>query len=215
MGKMPPYEIRDDEHSIGSVFILRSPWRDDYANLMLKQGIEGLRLPSVGYGFKAQPIDFIAELEFLRSVQIYSFDITDLTPLSKLTRVEVLGLQVKKALGIEKWRPPLRVLLARWCKQLAPMLSIRSLEYVNITNYPHVDLRNLRTPRLQRLALTSKKLESLSGAEDFPRLERVDLYNCPNLHSVDELSTVRTMKILKIEACRHVSSKRAVIHFGE
>lgn len=211
----PPYEIRDDEHGIGKVFILRSPWHDSFTDVMTSAAIEAIRLPTDGYGFKAQPIGFIGNLTFLRSVEIYTYDITDLTPLNRLKKVEVLGLQVKNALGIENWRPPLRVLLASWSKQLESMLSIGSLEYVNISNYPFADLQALATPHLRRLSLTSSKLETLLGAADLPLLETVDLYNCPNLKSVEEISMIGSMKSLSVEACRHISSKRKTTHFNE
>jgi hypothetical protein len=213
--KKPPYEIRDNEHGVGKVFILCAPWRDAYADLMTSEDIRAIRLPDKGFGFDAQPIDFIADLNFLKSVEIYTYDITDLTPLTNLENIEVLGLQVKSAAGIKGWRPPLRVLLASWRQQLEPMLSIESLEYVNISNYPFVDLQALATPRLRRLSLASRKLATLSGSADLPLLETVDLYNCPNLKSVEELFSAHSMKTLSVAACRHISQTQKTTHFNE
>jgi Leucine-rich repeat (LRR) protein len=207
----PPYLIRDDEHGIGKVFILKSPWSDSYGEKMRSCGINALRLPSDGFGFKAQEIGFIADLRFLKSVEIYTQGIADLGPLKILENIEVLGLEVTSAAGIEGWLPPLRVLNARWCKQLEPMLSIGTLEHVNISNYPFSDLRPLSAPRLRELLLTSRKLETLKGSADLPLLETVDLYNCPNLTSVEELTKSESMRSLTVEACRHISSKEKIV----
>lgn len=164
---------------------------------------------------RGQPIDFIANLQFLRSVEVYHHGITDLAPLTDLQNVEVLGLQTPNAKGLENWQPPLRVLLARWCKQLVPMLSTETLEHLNITNYPYKDLQPLELPQLRRLFLTSRNLKTLSGSEIMPKLEHVDLYNCPNLESVEELSKAVAMKTLEVEACRHVSKNRSVTNFDQ
>lgn len=214
-GREPLYKIYNHDHDVGKVLVLKSPWQEKFANLMQRKGIKALRLPGDGFGFKAQPIDFIADLPFLRSVEVYNYGITDLSPLRKLPNVEVLGLETPNAIGLEDWRPPLRVLLARWCRQLRPMLSIETLEYINLSNFPDVDLQYLQTPRLRRLSLTSKKLQALEGVANFPQLEEVDLYNCPYLESVAELEKIKSMKLLKVAACRHISSKPMEKRFSE
>lgn len=205
--KEPLYTISEHEHGIGKVLILKSPWQDKFADMMQRKGIRALRLPGAGFGFEAQPVDFMADLQFLRSVEIYHYGVKDIAPLAALRNIEILGLQTPSAAGLENWRPPLKVLLARWCKQLAPMLSIDTLEYINLTNFPYADLQKLETPRLKRLALTSRKLQTLRGVANLPAIEEVDFYNCPSLESVAELSDIQTMKTLKVDACRHISSK--------
>ena len=215
MKPTPPYEISNDEHGVGEVFILRSLWQDSYGALMLDRGIEAFRIPGAGYGYQADSIDFVGELDFLRSVEIYHWDISDFTSVSKLHNIEVFGFQAKKATGLANWRPQLRVLLATWIKQLEPLLSLSTLEYVNISNYPYSDLTPINSKKLRRLYLTSRKLESLHGVEDFPELQQVDLYSCPNLKSIEGLESLKSLNTLEVESCRHISKDRVVTHFNK
>ncbi|MEJ5219105.1 hypothetical protein WG622_12690 [Cognatishimia sp. D5M38] len=207
------YQIIDHEHVSGKVFILQSSWQQKFAVMMRQQRISALRVPSPGFGCKAQPLDFIVDLQFLKSVEVYHDGIEDISPLAELSNVEILGLQVSNTRGLSNWRPPLRVLMARWSKHIAPMLSIDTLEYVNIQNYPFENLRHFRTPRLRRLALTSRRLQTLAGVHNLQKLEEVNFYNCPSLGSVTELDELKTMRTLKVAACRQISSKPIEKHF--
>lgn len=200
--------IRDREHGSGRVLIPRSPWTRELADLLRSENITALRL-SYGAGFRGDSIGFLEQLPFLTSLEIYSFEVQDVSPIQSLQRLEVLGLEVKSAKGLEACHSPLRIALLRWCKELSFVLGLGTIEYLNIQNYPYQDLQALESLLLlRRLALTSRKLRSLDGIEKLPVLEHLDLYNCPNLLSIDDAQAKISIRHLEVESCRHVPNAR-------
>lgn len=204
------YKIIDDEHGIGKVLILQNTWSDTYYDVMTTQKIAALRL-SNSAGFYENSIEFVRNLKFLRSIEVYSNEITNLEPLTGLPNIEVLGLMVKAAKGLKGWQPPLRVVMAQWCKQFEFILQVPTIQYLNIINYPFTNFTPLEGLRvLRRLSITSRKLVSPEGVERLSELEKVDLYNCPNLESVDTIRRLPSLRVLEVEACRHISKERLI-----
>lgn len=202
--------IRDCEHGTGKVLIPRSGWRTSFTDILLNQNISALRL-SYSAGFRGDSIEFIADLPFLTSLEIYSFDVHDISPIQHLKKLEVLGLEVKSAKGLNHWRAPLRVALLRWCKDLSFVFDRNTIEYLNVVNYPYENLQPLASlALLRRLSLTSRKLKLLDGIDRLSALAHLDLYSCPSLLSVEDARTKGSIKHLEIEACRHVSKQLLV-----
>lgn len=200
-----PYEIRQDDHGIGSVLIPHGPWTSECA-LQLKLGnVEAVRL-SQSAGFLGGDISFLADFPGLRSVEVYSTEVRNLDVLSQFSRLEVLGLQTTATTTLSmQASPALRVALVQWRKGMEGLLSVPSLEYLNVMNYPYTSLRTLaQLNRLARLSITSRKLESLDGIEDLSALVELDLYSCPNLSSLAPARNHPNRVKLEVEACRHV-----------
>jgi Leucine-rich repeat (LRR) protein len=202
--------IRSDEHRIGKVFVPTSPWDRAYTDFLHSEKIAAIRL-SYSLGYRGESIDFIVQFPWLRSLEVYSVEVRDLSPINRLPNLEVLGLQTKAATGFALGDAPLRIAKIQWNHQLSPLLELQTLEYLNVINYPYVDFLPLRKLlRLQRLSITSRKLQTVKGIEDLPALSHLDLYNCPQLLNIDEARTKQSIHYLEIEACRHVSNGRAI-----
>ena len=200
--------IRDSEHGGGRVLISRSPWTSELAAMLQSENISALRL-SYGAGFRGDSIEFVRDLPFLTSLEIYSADVQDVSPIQYLENLEVLGLEVKSVRGLSDWRPPLRIALLTWCKDLSFVFGRDTIEYLNIQNYPYEDLKPLELLQsLRRLALTSRKLKCLDGIGKLEMLEHLDLYNCPNLLSIADARAKSSIKHLEVENCRHVSKAK-------
>jgi Leucine-rich repeat (LRR) protein len=202
--------IRDREHGTGRVLIPRSGWRANYKDILLSENISALRL-SYSAGFRGNSVEFLTDLPFLTSLEIYSFDVRDISPIKHLAQLEVLGLEVKSVKVFESWSAPLRVAILRWCKDMSFVLDRDTIEYLNIVNYPYENLQPLANlTLLQRLSLTSRKLKTLHGIDKLPALAHLDLHACPNLLSVDDARTKSSIKHLEIQACRYVSKELLV-----
>lgn len=50
---MSDFEIRDDEHGIGKVLIVKGAWSSDISDYMIKEGIYAIRLTD-SFGFKGE-----------------------------------------------------------------------------------------------------------------------------------------------------------------
>jgi len=204
---MNNFELRDDENGIGKVLILRGDWSDDIASYMKRQKILALRLTD-SFGFKGQDLSFISDLKFLRSFELYCWEAKGVNRIEELSNLEVLGVQYKSSQKVDlSGFSNLRVALLKWSKGLESILSLRNLEILNIQNYPFKDLEPISSmTKLQKLYLTSRKLESLTGVSQLKSLRLLDLYNCPALKSTSGIEHCPSLEDLEIEACNQVSA---------
>ena len=202
--------ISVDEDRQGKVLVPRSPWNSTLAQLLMAERIPGLRL-SYSAGFRGESIAFVADFPFLRTIEVYAFDVRDLSPISHLPHLEVLGLETKTAHGLNISSTTLRAAKFRWCKGLEPLLATPTLEYLNVVNYPYADLTPLcGLISLRRLAMTSRKLENLNGVLQLRSLENLDLHACPNLVTIDDARAHASISHIEVESCRHISKVRLV-----
>jgi hypothetical protein len=206
---VPPYEVRDSEHGLGSVLIPTSPWNAEIEARLALGDIDGLRL-SYSAGFRGANTTFLLKFSELRSIEIYSQEILDLAPLKGLPRLRLLGLQTGKTSAFQPhWFPELRILLCQWRKGMDGLLQIPSIEYLNVINWPYADLTALSGLRsLRRLAIASRRLTTLLGIDAHEHLEQIDLYQCPQLESVGPLEQCAKLTKVEIEGCRHVPNRR-------
>ncbi|WP_139338998.1 leucine-rich repeat domain-containing protein [Marinobacter lutaoensis] len=204
---MTEFEIRQDEHGIGEVLILKGDWDPSVASYMQQHGICALRLSDY-YGFKGEDLSFLSSLWFLKSLEIYCWDAKGVQAVGDLPHLEVLGLQFRSTRKIDfSGFSRLRVAMVTWTKGLQSLLEVATLEKLNIQNYPHIDLTPCAGLSLLRsLYLTSRKIESLSGIESLKNLEVLDLYNCPKLASVEEANGCPHLQKLEIEACTRLKA---------
>ena len=204
---MSNFEVRQDENGIGKVLILKGEWTDDVALYMRENEILALRLTD-SFGIKGQDLSFLSKLVFLRSLEIYCWGAKGIKIIESLPQLEILGFQCKSAQKIDLSEfSNLKIALVTWSKGLGSLFAVSSLEKLNIQNYPHTDLKPISSMQgLKQLYLTSRKLESLSGIEQLNRLEKLDLYNCPSLVSLEGSKSRQYLKTIEVEACNRVSS---------
>lgn len=202
------YEIRDHDHGLGKVLWLKQAWEPRFLDILKKNGISAIRFSALGT-IKNLDLSVLAELEFLKGLEIYDWDVTDVRILESLPNLEVIGLQIKRTKSIDFTRlPNLRVAKLTWSKGLEGVFSSRHLEYLNVQNFPFEDLHPLSALQsLRRLSLTSRKLKSLSGIADLRLLEDLDLYDCRALEDDDGLSSLQNLRRLEIEACNKLKTK--------
>lgn len=200
-----PYEVRADEHGVGSVLIAKGPWCPECSLRLSVGDILAVRL-SYSAGFREADVSFLSSFPKLRSVEIYSHNVKDLEPICGLSELEAIGLQTEAKTQLHNdYFPFLRVALLQWKKGMEGLLRNETLRYFNVINFPFSDLSPLATlSHLERLALTSRKLSSLNGLEQLRSLKRLDLYACPNLTSIDLVAQCPNIVELEVESCRHI-----------
>ncbi len=199
------FEIREDENGIGKVLILKNSWSESISAYMKKHNIRALRLTD-SYGFNGHDISFLKDLSYLRSLELYCWDAMSINVIESLPQLEVIGLQCKSSQEIDfRVFYQLRIALVTWSKGMSSLLTLKSIQKLNIQNYPHRDLQHIRSMQsIKELFLTSRKLESLKGIEELQQLELLDLYNCPFLSSVADSKRCPKLKTVEIEACNRI-----------
>lgn len=204
-----PYEIRADEHGVGSVLIAKRAWSLECSQRMEMGDLFAVRL-SNSMGFRGSDLSFLSLFPRLRSVEAYSTEVRDLQALSTLRDLEVLGLQTPAVTRFQsEWFPALRVALLSWRKGMEGLLQAEGLRYLNVSSFPFTDLSPLvNLQRLERLALTSRKLTSLEGLERLRSLRQLDLYACPNLTSIAPVAKCPNLVKVEVESCRHIPNQR-------
>jgi len=204
---MSDFEIRNDEHGIGKVLIVKGSWSADISDFMINEGIYALRLTD-SFGFKGENLSFLPSLTYLKSLELYCWNAKDIKVLEALPQLEVLGLQFRSSKKIDLSHfTKLRVTLLTWAKGLESIFSLKNIEYLNIQNYPHSNLKPIEHMKeLKRLYLTSRKLETLDGIEGLVNLEELDLYNCPQLARKSGLEKLNKLEKIEIESCNKLSA---------
>lgn len=202
------FEIRQDEHGIGDVLIVKGTWSESIGTFMRKYDIKALRLSDF-YDFNGHDLSFLSSLTFLRSLDIFCWEAQGLKVIESLPQLEVLCLQYKsnQQLDLSSYSK-LKVAKLRWSKGLDSLLTLPSIELLSIQNYPYEDLTPLKAmTRLKRLDLTSRKLKSLTGIQQLSQLEILDLYNCPFLTSLNGTEQLNKLHTLEINACKRITKE--------
>jgi len=202
------YFITDSEDGFGSCLVLQQMWSNDFVDLIKKENISVLRL-SESAGWKGKDISFLEQLQGtdLRGVEVYAWDVKDLTPLQYLPRLETIGLQAEftKAPDFSTFNN-LTHLFLYWRPKAITVFGCSGLQRLNIVNYPLEDLKKLNNiAGLKHLQLTSKKLLSLAGIEALQSLRNLDLAICPKLESLSGINKCQEIQFVELESCKKVS----------
>jgi Leucine-rich repeat (LRR) protein len=204
---MQQFEIRDDDHGIGKVLILKGAWSDDISGYMKKNNILALRLAN-SFGFKGDDLSFIPSLNFLRSLELYCWDAKNVKLLSMLKQLEVIGLQFRSSHKIDFSEfHDLKVAKVTWTKGLDSLFLAKNIVELNIQNYPYTNLIPIENmTELRKLHITSRKLGSLEGVVSLVNLELLDLYNCQQLTTTSGIELCPKLAKVEIEACNKLSA---------
>ena len=201
------YFITEAEDGFGPCLVLKGPWSDFYMDVIRNKNIAVLRLTE-SMGWKGKNISFLEKLHGLglRGVEIYAWEVKDITPLQYLPELEYIGLKTKftKAPDFSIFQSLTHVLLF-WRPKAKTVFDCDGLRLLNIVNYPSKDLKDIqKMSGLRRLQLTSKKLVSLSGIESLSSLTILDLAGCSKLESLSGVDMCQQIGVVEIESCKKV-----------
>ena len=203
---MDEFEIIDHSLSLGKCFILKSTWQSSYANIINKEGVSILRL-STSAGWRGTDLAFLKDITTLKGVEIYNWDVHDLTPLYAISGLEILSVDVLLKIQIDIGRfPNLKVFMCTNSPKIKNLEQCENLEYLNITNYPYESFSEIsRLKQLKRIFISSRKLNSFKGVAGLEKLEILDLYDCRKLLSLEEIQTAKNLRHIEITSCTKFS----------
>lgn len=197
----------DDEGSRRCI-ALRGEWSPRLATVIENEGVQSLRL-SFSNGWKGENIDFLGEVpSSVTGFEIFSWQVTDLSPLKQRENVEHLAFQVElKRIFDLSGLPRLETLKFAHSAKTKNLQGCHRLKHLNVMAYPGESIALLTSMKsLERLQITSRKLRCLQGVADLEKLRILDLAGCPNLTSLVGLEQVETLEELEIADCKAIAS---------
>jgi hypothetical protein len=198
------YFIADDETGFGPCLVLTGPWNDKIADTMISKKIASLRL-SNSAGWKEKDVSFLSGLDFLRAVEIYSFEVNDISKI-KNKNILFLGLQcdLKKDFDFSIFSN-LEVCKIFWTKRIKGLFEVQTLRHLNIVDYPGTDFSELsELSELIRLQLSSGRLLTTFGLEKLRKLRDLDLSNCKKLTGMARLDECFSLRKIEMENCKNI-----------
>lgn len=197
----------DQDEAGRSILVQTGAWNPADIEQIERAGVTGLRL-SWSAGWRGKDIDFLADLPWLRSIEIYSEEVHDIRIFSRLRRLEHIGLHAPYGKGMDfSALPLLRVLKTNWRPGSNSLAGCAHLKELNVTAYPYADLVPLaQLKQLKDLRITSTRMTSLHGANAFSFLVRLDLFRCRLLTSLQGIERTTSLTRLDIDQCKKFSS---------
>jgi hypothetical protein len=159
----------------------------------------------------------LCEIPDISGVDVFSDSVTDVSVIFHLRELRELGLYCKaKVAGDFKHLKHLERLGLGWRSAFETALCLDTLRELNVIDYPDKDLTPWAVnPKLQRLCLQSRKLESLSGIERFPSIRELNLFRCRRLDSLNEIKPATSIQQLRISQCANIKDLSPVAHLTE
>jgi hypothetical protein len=187
--------------------IVRGTWNASYQAAIAASAHSALRLSSSA-GWKDNNIEFLRGLTDIRSLEIYNWNVTDITPIQGLTNLEKLSLDCVYRQPVDfSVFAKLKSLFMRWRPRSESIFRITSLNELNLTNYPFETLAPLHElANLETLKLTSRQLRSLKGIERLSKLMHLDLFQCSRLEGLNGIESAFNLTNVELETCKKLGS---------
>jgi len=200
------YFLVRDKHDGEWIMVLNGPWNDEYHQVISNQNISSLRL-SYSAGWVERDISFVRSLKSIRSLEIYSGHVTDISPLAEITQLEKIGLECnyKNLIDFSRFTK-LRTCFLKWRPKSESIFNATSLQTLSIVNFPYENLLLMhKLHKLEVLKLTSNKIQSLDGLAHLGELKTLDLFRCPNLTSLEGIQGAVNLRMLEVDTCKKIS----------
>jgi hypothetical protein len=224
------FKIVDYDFLPERCLLLNGEWQSKFADVMEKEKINCLRL-SYSAGWKSTDLSFLSEVPFLKGLDVYSYDVFDLSDIEKLKQLEHFSFDdMKLKIGLDFTKlPNLKSCSGSWSKKVQSLFECDNLERLSLDKYPGSDLELLSTmEKLEFLHLQSRKMTSLNGIENLnlsnlelayctglsdiysikklPEMTHVEFTSCKKVFDFSSLSYLKKLKKLLIEGCGSIQS---------
>ncbi len=161
---------------------------------------------SEGNDWRDDNLDFLHSLPDLTELEVYNWNIRDISPISTLKQLEHISVECnyRKSIDFTVFTK-LKSCYLRWRPGSDSIFAVSSLNALNIVNYPDQSLEPLQAlSNLTKLTLSSSKLKHLSGISQLTSLSLLDLYRCVKLESIQGIEQLSELKVIEIDCCKKV-----------
>lgn len=200
------YLSEGEDDRIGRTIVLRQPWSSDFISVIERENIRCLRL-SFSAGWKDSCIDFLNEVpKSITGFEVYSWKVSDLSPFMERKGIEHLSflVELKRVFDLGEL-VGLRTLKFLCSSKSKNLEKCDSLEHLNIMTYPSSDIKMLASmQRLERLQITSRKLNNVEGISNLSSLRLLDFAQCAKLVSLEGIEELTRLEELELTECKAV-----------
>lgn len=141
-------------------------------------------------------------------MSVISDSVTDVSPAFQVKKLKSLSLfcsKAKVAGDFIKFERLEEVALS-WRPVYKSVFALDTLTKLIVFGYPEKDLTGWkRNDSLKELMPTSRRLESLSGIQQFPIITHLNLFRCPKLKSLAPIASAVSIQKLALDSCRGIT----------
>lgn len=203
--------VIDQEHLPGRCFVLTGSWTPRCKATMEAERAQFLRLNSA-LGAHYDDLGFLADLPFLKGVEIYGSAPRSFDPLLQLQGLELLGLQTKfPKIDFGARFPRLKFASFNWRPGCESIERCLDLEFLFVEGYPFTDLSALTVlQQLRRLHINSRALERANGVQSLQSLRHLTFAYCAMLSDINAVASCDFLEVLELHTCKQVATLVAV-----
>jgi len=189
----------------GYVYVLTGSWQDDFKKHIDGSRVIGIRL-SKSMGWEAENLDFLSQLAGLRTIEIFNWDVKDISILEQHQQIESISLECAfKKFDFSKLTN-LRYSYVRWRPGAETLFHCTGIEYLQIDNYPFEDFTPLRELKnINNLNLLSRKLVNCTGIESLSNLEKLTLSYCTSFGDIMAIGKSNNLREINFTSCKKVN----------
>ena len=186
--------------------MVEGDWTDDLARFYADNRIEALYL-NVSRGWAGQDYSFLADLHWLRSLNIIAEKCNDLSAISSLSSLEELslGCPAKKSVNFSLLTRLERCFL-EWCNGASSIFDCTGLRSLYIHKLPAKysgGLANLGD--LRELTVYSRSISSLGALSGLDKLKKLELLGVRMLESLSGIENLTSLRSLTLNGCSLLS----------
>lgn len=186
------YSLDKNRFGLGDCFICRAEWNESMSQEFEASGATSLRLSS-GAGWKGGDLEFVRtdrRLHELLAVEVFSYEVRDLSPLESIKTLQHVGLQCgpKARINVGRLRD-LRYLLTTKPDTVVGLELMHDLELLQFSMFVLQPASYWQTfHSLRQLELRSTVDQNLDGLEVARSIQKVLLWNSPRMADLSSLS---------------------------
>ena len=199
------YTIMQSEDAEGGVLVLKNGGDAAVAELLARENVSMLRL-SEDAGWKGRDISWVGCLDRLTGIEVYSSRVRDVSPIQRLCRLHILGLDcpARGPLNFHAF-PELTVCKITLWPGAHSVFGLEHLKYLNVSRYPDISLTAVSCLRaLERLKVFSSKLISAEGCQALNVLRKLTFAYCHRLTDLEALGKMRSLESLELASCGRI-----------
>jgi hypothetical protein len=210
------YWIVKDDTGYGNALVLKNRWSSRYLELIARYNVKIIRL-NEHLGWHGSNVSFLLEIPGVRGVDILSEKVVDVSSVFELSNLKTLSLYCKaKVAGDFSRIKNLRRVSLAWRSVYGSVFNLDALIRINILDFPDKDLSRWKPNKhLKELRLESKRLENLVGIDRFPQINRLDLFRCNVLTSLDAIMSSKSIRKLNFNRCSRLYNFSPISHLSE
>jgi Leucine-rich repeat (LRR) protein len=200
-----------EDGTYGVRAVLRSAWSNELIEYFARNQVVELEL-NVAKGWRGQDLSFLAALPNLKSLDVLSLGIRDISPIHCLHKLKWLGITTYCKTKIEfSAFPELESCGLVWRPGAKSLFQCATLKRLSINRYKGKDTDSFESlPDLASLSILNAPVRNLHGLRNLIKLEKLRLAGLRRLTSLAGIEGLKNLEELNINTCRAIGSIQEV-----